>query len=284
MSSLAPLSSRKRPRHFQQGPDEAEDEQRQPEEAAAAAQPPAARLYRHALESIFGFLSLKGLSAVLAVSRSWSSAVGSMGSIDAAVETLAGPHALMEACASGLARHIGTLGSKSSPGKLGQESLYLVGLRITRLHTLRVTLQWSIARSLRFPPSLTKLDLSFGVPNNAPLQINLAILAVNRLPKLHSLALHLPRLTSALAVSFAPLRHATQLQTLRLVFDFGQNLNLQQADELRAIPSLTELGWPLSASAMRMLLRPPHDQLPWQKLQTFGPLTDELAGLLARLP
>ena len=77
----APIS-RKRPRHFHQGPDEAEEEEEQHEESAAA-QPPAARLYKHALESIFAFLSLKELSAVLAVSHSWSSAVDSMRSLGA---------------------------------------------------------------------------------------------------------------------------------------------------------------------------------------------------------
>ena len=100
MSSVTKMSSCKRPRHFHQGPDEAEEEQR--EEEAAAAQPPVSRLYRHALESIFGFLSLADLSRVLAVSRSWSAAVSSMCSIDVTLESLPAAVPLFELCASRL--------------------------------------------------------------------------------------------------------------------------------------------------------------------------------------
>ena len=58
-----------------------------------------------------------------------------------------------------------------------------------------------------------------------------------------------------------------------------------QADQLRAIPNLAVLGWLFDASVVRQLLRDgvPH-QLKWQKLELYGPLDAELAGLLASLP
>ena len=42
---------------------------------------PITRLYRHALESVFGFLTLEDLSRVLAVKRGWSAAVRSTKSL-----------------------------------------------------------------------------------------------------------------------------------------------------------------------------------------------------------
>ena len=62
-----------------------EDEEKQPAHASAHVSP-AMRLYRHALETIFGMLELGDLVPVLAVSRSWSAAVRSMAPINAVCE------------------------------------------------------------------------------------------------------------------------------------------------------------------------------------------------------
>ena len=59
-------------------------------DASAADGPPpvpVARLYRHALESMFAFLSKRELAFALRVSRGWLSAVGSMRRLDLQIAT-----------------------------------------------------------------------------------------------------------------------------------------------------------------------------------------------------
>ena len=62
--------SRRRPR-------DDEDEEKQTAAQPSAHVSPATRIYRHALEFIFGMLTLDDLTRILAVSRSWSAAVRS---------------------------------------------------------------------------------------------------------------------------------------------------------------------------------------------------------------
>ena len=276
-TSASESSSRKRPRHFHQGPHGGDNEQRQADEAAPA-QPPATRLYRHALESIFGFLSLADLSQVLAVSRAWSAAAGSMRGIDASLESLPAAHPLFELCASRVARHIGTLGSEKKIAPLTQERLFLVGVCMTGLHTLHCKLPSPLVGPLLFPPSLTHLNVDSSVSFE---QVNLVIEAASRIPKL--LVLKLCKLSSRQHLVFAPLRRSTHLHTLSLDFPSGPHLSLQQADQLRAIPNLTNLDAVLYAPDVRSLLRTPH-QLELQTVTVNGPLDAELTGLLASLP
>ena len=63
-----------------------EDEEKLLAHPSATHCSPAMRLYRHALESILGMLTLEDLSRFLAVSREWSAAVRSMKPIDAVLE------------------------------------------------------------------------------------------------------------------------------------------------------------------------------------------------------
>ena len=64
-----------------------EDGEEEPRAAQSSAHvSPAMRVYRHALESIFAMLTLEDLAHILAVSRSWSAAVGSMKLIQASME------------------------------------------------------------------------------------------------------------------------------------------------------------------------------------------------------
>jgi hypothetical protein len=75
---------RVQPRHFHTGPNAVpggdllaalQDD--------ASPSPPTARLYRHALESVFAFCSLEELAMLLRVSKEWAAAVNSMHSLDA---------------------------------------------------------------------------------------------------------------------------------------------------------------------------------------------------------
>jgi hypothetical protein len=73
---------------------------------------PSSLLYRHALESVFAFCSLKELSAVHCVSKGWQSAVHSMRSLDASVELSSA--ALLQMLHSPLRRHIFFLSRSST--------------------------------------------------------------------------------------------------------------------------------------------------------------------------
>ena len=67
-------------------PRDGEDEEKQHAAQPPAHVSPAMRLYRHALESIFGMLELSDLVRVIAVSRQSSAAVRSMKTINASLE------------------------------------------------------------------------------------------------------------------------------------------------------------------------------------------------------
>ena len=274
-SAATATASRKRPCHFHQGPDEAEEEQR---EEAAAAQPPVTRLYKHALESIFAFLSLADLSRVLSVARSWSSAVSSMRCTDAVVESLPAGRSLLTLSASRLARHIGTLGSLNNGIALSQESSHSAGLRMSGLKSLFYKLSPLPDAPLILPPSLTRLRID--VSSASAAEVDVAIAAASRLPSLASLELQLHLSQLSPLVSFAPLR-CSALQNLGLLG--WTTLTQAQADDLRALPHLTSLFHWLDRPKLQMLLRAPHP-LQWQKLRVDGPLDAELTGLLVSLP
>ena len=283
MSSAADCAtgpSRKRARGSQHS--ESQEEQSQADDAA---QPPASRLYRHALESIFGFLSLEDLSKVLAVSSSWSSAVGSMRSINARVRSLSASHPLFELCASRLAPHIGTLGLACAGISLSQGNLYLLGLRLSGLRSLYYKLPLPLKGKLIFPPSLTLLDVrGFDVRvASVHSAINSAIEAIARIPHLQTLMLRLPSLDPI--VNLAPLHELSQLQSLGLTTS-AQGcvpLSVAQANDIRAISNLTRLNTLLRSCDLRSLLRAPH-QLQWQTMRVAGPLDPQHAALLVSLP
>ena len=94
-----PRTARKRNRKEPERADEAQGEKQ-----GAAHVSPVTRLYRHALESVFKFLTLADLSRVLSVSRSWSAAVRSMKSIGALYDGRSAPYLIIS---SPLASHAG---------------------------------------------------------------------------------------------------------------------------------------------------------------------------------
>jgi len=235
--------------------------------------PPVTRLYRHALESIFGFLSLASLGRVLAVSRSWSTAIGSMASIGAVIESIPVGQTLNELCVSGLARHIGTFGSVKNPVTIEHERLYMAGFRMTGLHTLYYNFLSYTDDAPRFPSSLTSLVIN--VSRDADL--NRVIFAAGLVPNLVSLGLGW-RLNPW--VSFAPLLHAPKLRNL---FFHGSNvLTPRQSDELRSIPTITELHLGLCLPDLRLLLRAPQ-QLQLHAMDVFNLADDSLADLTVPL-
>ena len=115
------------PRHFHAGPNPpaASDS-----DATAVALPPVARLYRHALESIFAFLRQGELVVALQVSRGWLAAVKSMSSLQLR-DTVVNPSAsLFVVAMSALGRHtIELIGSYYNPLQLTVDTLLMLAWR-----------------------------------------------------------------------------------------------------------------------------------------------------------
>ena len=258
----------------------AEGEQQIELAPTAAEQPPVARLYRHALESIFSFLPLHDLSRVLAVSRSWQSAVGSMRSIDATV-TVGRSSRSSALFPSRLARHIGTLGSEDRFAAPSQKDLRRADVQARGLHTLFYKpSSMPFGLPLFFPESLTQLNVELKSDSDSR-DVNAIIAACRPLAKLAALTLSLPHLDSL--VSFAPLRHLPQLRIFSFeVEEDDWQISQAQVNELRSLSQLTDLNCMLSHFELRSILRAPH-QLKWQKLHMYGPTTRELVVLLASL-
>ena len=236
------------------------------QEEAAAAQPPVARLYKHALESIFAFLDLKGLSRVLAVSRLWSSAVSSMRAIDGSCST----PALLGLCASRLARHVVALGSVHRPVHASSDTFYAVSKRLRRLSSLYCEQQYPMGLPLLFPPTLTQLHLNSCASS--------VVAEVARISSLRSLTLHV----GSRETSLAPLVGLSQLQELELPEFDEWHLDSDQIEDLRELPHLTAVKFLLNEKELPKLLRSPHE-LEWQRLHLFKPSTTA-AELLASLP
>lgn len=262
------MDTRKRPRHFHQGLG--------PETDVGNNK---VNLYRHALESIFAFFSLSDLHTATSVSKSWCLAVDKMRGIDATIEQLPDGNPLFGLCASRLARHIGTIGIGSDPLVIDQAGLYLVGLRMTSLHTLyyRRLGKLPFVGPLIFPPSLTHLSVEC---ESVVTVTNRVILAASHLSSLNRLDLNA---RVSLSVNLAPLRGLPSLQTLHFKLCTNDNLTLQQSEDLRAMPSLTHLRAPFDSQDMRMLLSGAPHQLALRALSFGGIMDDDTISLLASL-
>ena len=90
---------------------------------------PATQLYRHALESVLAFCSLKDLHAAIAVSREWAAAVESMRSIRAFVQSSA---LIPRLAGSRLSRHVHDVRARLSCAALRALSDRLPWLRSCR--------------------------------------------------------------------------------------------------------------------------------------------------------
>jgi hypothetical protein len=154
--------------------------------------PAVARLYRHALESIFAFVSLRELASVLRVSKGWATAMRTMRPLDAKIDSMPDKSHLLPLCMSPLARHVGSLTVPLSPS-----TLYAVSRHCINLHTLDCLLQESFPAPLAFPPQLRVLWLYFATAddNAAPFSdkrrrdLDAAIRTIASLPLLEELSI-----------------------------------------------------------------------------------------------
>lgn len=264
-STAAPFGDRSNRRtREEQGDGESKDSGAgQPLQSSACA---VTRLYRHALESIFAFMSLADLSRVLSVSRFWSSAVRSMTSIGAAVDRPAIRPSVI--AASGLASQVAEFGSFSVRLVLNSHDLLALS-RLPSLTALSCTVPLP-QPPLVFSHKLHRLSLEFKGSWKALRSIHAAFLAIGELPALESLCIRLPSYLYAL--TFAPLAAAPSLRGLRIdQDDRDAQPTAAQIDQLRSFAHLESITIPeLSNASWDSLLRTPH-QLQWQHV---GQLTD----------
>ena len=282
--SVAPASARapfkKRPRHFWDKPDPADESEEEKQEAEHVS--PVARLYRHALESVFAFLKLGDLSVVLAVCRSWSSAVRSMASIGAAVMNPS--DCCWRVAASPLAHHVTQIGDprldligREQPGLIGCD-MFILSRHLPWLTSLscRPELPLLVGPFIQlFTLDLTERLLNVGDFNNA-------IVAVSRLPRLVDFRLQLEDLAPGL--NFEPLASAAQLRDLVIVVIRSFPFTTQQLGQLRALSHLRKMALPWQDSTVLVeLLRTPHS-LQWQEIHEIGTLDADVASVLSTLP
>ena len=242
--------------------------------AALSPPPPVDRLYRHALESVFAFLDLRGLAAALRVSHGWQAAVGSMRRMELAVD---GPPILRMA-ESTMGRHVSAI----SAVWLTAETLSLLAGRMTHLGDLNCDLRLpQVAAPLAFPAALRVLHVVLcDLPDAA--DINAAMTAIAQLVLLEELNITVHMMDPRL--SFGPLISLPLLRRLDVCWLSPTDaLSDAQVDQLRALLQLQELNVPALTPLLRRLLRQPHD-LQWQELSLPHPLDDEAAALLPQLP
>jgi len=270
-----------------------------------------AKLYAHALESVFGFMSLRELSVMPRVTRSWGAAALSAKSIGETSVLLLEDNrfvSVAKRCVAPLVRrHVATVGAPAIPLYLTPHSLYLACSLLQGLRTLHCVPPFPLPARLEFPPTLTHLNL-VPCPQSDVAAINSMILAASKLPRLGRLSVQF--LAFNTAVDFAPLAAAAsdRLHTLELGFHMAlvvtlattipgslarrlrfrpedrspDLLQVSHADDLRAMQNLTSIQPPLDKSDLRLLLRPPH-ALRWQALKINEHIDAEIATLLGSL-
>ena len=253
----------------------------QSESDAPAAAPAVARLYRHALESVFAFLALREVALALRVSRGWLAAVGSMRRLELAVRQPNAPLAVL--ARSTMSRHVIALGGGlfNECLRFDTHTLSILADRMAHLRHLSCWFDPPLPGQMAFPSSLRRLDVRMCEPTSAA-EINAGIAAIARLPLLEELGIMMDALDPHL--SFAPLAALPLLRCLHIdLQDSPDQPSDAQVDQLRALPRLQQLNVPMSTSLLRRLLRQPHD-LQWQDVSLPYPLDDEAAALLPQLP
>lgn len=245
---------------------------------------PATRLYRHALESIFKFLTFNELALALRVSNEWLSAVKTMAGLEWEKQI---PHTLLLSTIvdSVMVRHLTSVGSVDGRVHLNADSLFIMARHMQHVQQLTCTLSPpSVLGLSAFPYALRNLNISVTSPATST-GVNVILKAIGRVSQLEILELWLPGVVDP-QMSFAPLAPLTQLRRLSINWSGSVGLSTAHLDELRTIPHLQRLcATRMSTRMLRHLLRQPHN-LQWQHVEipACTPLTDESASLLVQLP
>jgi hypothetical protein len=249
------------PRHFHTGPNPVpgDDMLAALQDNASTSPPPtAARLYRHALESVFAFCKLEELAPLLLVSKEWAAAVNSMHSLDAELPKMKGDSCLLRFCMSPLARHV-TRADRRPPLPLSCWSLCHLKLRLPNLRLLSCRFDGSWL-PLMFPARLRNLEVWFhaaaaSFSDNQLRALDEAIVVIASLPLLEELLIYANRADSCCLtpLATAPSLHTLQLWVSERVLDSSANI-----EALRAMPHLRSLDFRPSAAGFTRMLQPPH--------------------------
>jgi hypothetical protein len=244
----------------------------------------AARLYRHALESVFAFCSLQELGSLLGVSKEWAAAVNSMRSLGAWLPYPPDDSHLLHFCLSPLSRHVSVADVWAVP--LSQWSLYLCSTRMSNLQELTCRFEGSWAPVV-FPARLRTLSLGFLISASSGQsfsdkqlrELDAAIAAVAALPLLESL--HVTAI-KAIRCCLTPLSSSPSLRALELKMP-SSVFDSDAVDALRRMPHLRSLTCSSSPAILTRMLQVPHTM----KLDTlilYGPFTADYGDAIVSLP
>ena len=207
---------------------------------------PATRLYRHALESILGMLTLGDLSRILAVSREWSAAVLSMKPIGATIgcaqwrslRESSALRPLSSAVVSTLLRHLTAIRirHKLNPTTpMDNASLSLLEQHTPNLQSLGCELTWTSSEPLVLPAKLTTMELQLN-HDFSDAAINGVLTALTALPLLSHLHLALSAFQRECSVDVSILAACPSLNDLTLETLHGGTplLTAAQLDQIRS--------------------------------------------------
>jgi len=205
---------------------------------------PILNLYQHALQSVFGFLSMCDLSASLRVCRGWKTAALYMGSLE--IVMVSSMKSFLVPGPSALARHIREIGDRSDYhghrfARLNSIELGYFKHRCTHLQALFMTIALPLSEGpVEFPADLRTLGMcvvgGVGVASSTQ-QINGLISAIGQLKHLENLELILPSADDN--VSFAALEKlSAELQWVAFTWanlPTHMTFSQQQFAQLRAL-------------------------------------------------
>jgi hypothetical protein len=243
------------------------------------------RLYRHALESVLAFCSLKELAPLLRVSKEWASAVHSMRSLSVDLPYTGSDARLLRFCLSPLSRHVSKVHVPMFP--LSCWSLYHIQQRMPNLQQLHCEFQGSWL-PLMFPARLRNLTVRFlaTAAVTAPFsdrqhrELDEAVVAIAALPFLEELSIiaEMARTCCLTPLATTPSLHTLTLAMPERVLDSSANI-----DALRSMPHLRSLSFRPSPAAFTSMLQPPHS-MQLESLAVFPLFTAEFGASIVHLP
>ena len=257
------------------------------------------RIYRHAIESILGMLTLADLAQILSVSREWSAAVRSMAPINAALES--NEHESLRAGkvfrplppiesigVSPLLRHVSVIHIFHTPGGFTPFTggvLAFLAHHAPNLQSLWVRLTLTPNEPLVLPAKLTSLLLRLN-DEYTDATINRVLKALAGLPSLSQLCLSLSAFSVDNSIQLSILAASRSLTDLTLETCFGSTLSLTLAQEDQIRLYLGQLqrinvGW-FNSDKLARLLQPPVRA----QLRDIGPVWVDARSpeLLLQLP
>ncbi len=255
---------------------------------------PHQKLHRHALESIFGFLSFDELRSAMFISRRWIEAVYSMRGIKAGKWLVVNSaEQLAPVLQSRLARHVSSFDHPGLvvPHNWSRLEVQQIARRMPFLRRLCFAPlpadDWSAG--VRFPPTLHTIMLRIDPYSTPAASINALLSTISQHHPLVDLRITLVT-GSAIPrdMSFAPLQSLPALRRLHIHNNRSMELMTFTAahmNELRALTQLEQLELLCDEATLLQLLEPPlNSQLQWTQLPCFAFITDAVAALLPSLP